>query len=92
LNRSGAVRQATAEYLANEDTFGEWIEDRCSLDPDNSESSAILFADWSLWCTANKEIAHTRKWFAHQLEARGCIPQRTAKARGFRGIVLKSNQ
>jgi putative DNA primase/helicase len=42
LNPPRAVLDATAGYLAAEDSIATWIEERCELDPNAWETSASL--------------------------------------------------
>jgi putative DNA primase/helicase len=89
LNPPAAVRKATAEYFAEQDLIGRWIEERCRLDRACWTSSASLFADWRRWSEANGETMHSPRWFAHELESHGIKPQRKSSARGFTGIGLQ---
>jgi putative DNA primase/helicase len=88
LNPPVAVRNATAAYLANEDSLGRWVEERCATDPLQWTSSSDLFSDWRSWCTQAGEREGSRKKFAQGLETRGFVPQRNRTGRGFFGISL----
>jgi len=90
LNPPAAVRDATDQYLAAEDSFANWIEE-CTQ-PANDwtfESSSDLFASWKAWAERAGEYVGSRKRFAGILEARGYAPKRTGKARGFEGIRIR---
>jgi len=88
LNPPGAVRDATANYLAAEDAMGRWLDERCKKNRDAWTASAELFADWARWCQLNDEAAGKPKQFAERLEARGFHFKRTNVARGFLGLSL----
>jgi putative DNA primase/helicase len=87
LNPPAIVRDATAKYLAAEDAFGRWLEERCVVESSAWASSSSLFADWKDWAERNGEYAGSQKRFSEQLEARGFQPERTREARGFIGIA-----
>jgi putative DNA primase/helicase len=88
------VRDATAEYFAGEDLFGQWIEDDCDAEIGNEwkwEPVGALFDGWSAFALGAKEKPGTKKAFSEQMQARGFV-RRTkghAKIRGFAGIRLK---
>lgn len=89
LNPPPMVAEATADYFAEEDTLGRWIEERCLLGPKHSGAVAHLFENWKQWCAQNEEHAGSAKQFSQNLEARGCTRQRSADARSFGGIALR---
>jgi putative DNA primase/helicase len=88
LNPPSIVTEATSDYLADEDTLGRWLEERCNLGKQNSATIAELFGDWSKWCGDNGEHRGSQKSFSQNLEARGFTRVRSAGARGFRGLDL----
>lgn len=88
LNPPVAVRDATGAYLANEDSVGRWLEERCVADPRHWTSSSALFNDWRAWCTQTGEMEGSQRKFAQDLETRGFVPQRNRTGRGFLGISL----
>jgi putative DNA primase/helicase len=90
LNPPAAVLDATAEYLAAEDSTAAWIAERCALDTNGWETSAALFASWKAWAELNGEFVGNRKQFAEKLECRGLRPRTLNKkgGRGFQGIRL----
>src|SRR6516164_2637112 len=48
------VRATTEEYFADEDTVGQWIEDRTDPEagPFAFTLSSVLFVSWKTWCEA----------------------------------------
>ena len=49
LNPPAAVVDATAAYLADEDTVARWVETNCELNPDHFSATAVLYRDWKTW-------------------------------------------
>jgi len=97
LNAPAIVRGATEEYLAAEDTLGQWLEECCNVGPELSSTVAELFRSWHSWWTqrGEEEIPYTNKsckWFSQELEKRGMVRDRTSTERIFRGLSLKPNE
>jgi putative DNA primase/helicase len=88
LNAPAAVRDATAAYLANEDSVGRWFEEHCVADPRAWTSSSSLFSNWKAWCAQAGEKEGSQRKFSQDLETRGFVPQRNRTGRGFLGISL----
>ncbi len=89
LNPPQAVREATDDYLAAEDSFAVWLEECTVLAQDwHFEKSADLFASYQAWAVRAGENPGTLKLFVGTLQARGYAPKRTGIARGFEGIQL----
>jgi putative DNA primase/helicase len=80
------VRIATSDYLAAEDSVATWIEDRCDVGPNESDTSANLFTSWASWANKAGEYVGSRKRLAQSLEAKGFFPARDASARKFNGL------
>ena len=89
LNPPAVVAEATADYFAEEDALGRWIEERCVLGANHCGAVGQLFANWKQWCAQNDEDAGSSKQFSQNLEARGYTRQRAANARRFKGIALR---
>ena len=70
LNPPATVRDATAAYLANEDSVGRWLEERCVADRRHWTLSGILFDDWRAWCTQAGERGVAKKVCARSRNAR----------------------
>ena len=91
LNPPESVVAATEKYLAAEDTFERWREERTTADPNAlGESGADLWQPWKCWAEAAGEFVRTQKLFSQTLEERGFVPGRqggTGK-RGYRGAQL----
>jgi putative DNA primase/helicase len=87
-----AVLDATRSYLADEDAFGRFFDERCTaaVDPEAVVEVRDLFASWREWCTAGGEFAGSTKRFSQLLEARGFERSKHPNNRRacFRGIQL----
>jgi putative DNA primase/helicase len=90
LDAPEIVRNATAEYLETEDAVGRWLDERCEVDTGHWTASGALFSDWRSWCAANGEQVGNHKRFTQAVQVRGFRLHKTREARGFSGIVLKS--
>jgi len=89
LNPPKIVRDTTDDYLAGEDSFAAWLEERTLPAPKWAfESSADLFESWKTWAEKAGEEVGSRKRFADMLQSRGYTPKRTSNKRGFEGICL----
>jgi putative DNA primase/helicase len=86
-----AVTEATAGYLAAEDTFGAWLDELIRVAPESaSETTADLFASWASYAQAAQEPVGSKKAFGHAIQARGFVPHRIGqdRTRGYKGIRL----
>jgi putative DNA primase/helicase len=90
LNPPATVRNATATYLAAEDSIGRWLEDDCISDKALWTPGAALILDHRWWCERNSEKPMSPKRLAQALEDRGFVPKRTTSARGFSGVGLRT--
>jgi putative DNA primase/helicase len=55
LTRPAVVVDATADYFAEQDTFSEWINDACTVEPKNDnrkETFTHLFQSWAAFAKA----------------------------------------
>jgi putative DNA primase/helicase len=92
LAPSAEILGASSAYLNDEDSIGQWISECCQLGEGHEESSSALFDSWKQWAEGSKENAGSQKAFAQELSSRPGIKQyRTARVRGFKGIVLLAN-
>jgi putative DNA primase/helicase len=91
LKPPAIVLDATAKYLAAEDSIGCWIEDHCLKDARRWSACGSLFADWIAWCKENGVREGSQKQFAQNLETHGFVSLRRREARGFAGVGLKTD-
>lgn len=92
LRRPKVVQAATAEYFAEQDTFGQWITDCCSVDPRAAETTNDLWDSWSSYAYSLGEDAGSRnRTFPETLAQRGFEPVSMVpgtRSRGYRGLRL----
>lgn len=74
LKRPESVAAATAEYFNYQDLVGQWLEDRCIVEPENHrrwETASGLFRSWSEYAQAANEFPGTQKGLASKLIRHG---------------------
>jgi putative DNA primase/helicase len=84
------VRKATAEYMSDQDTIGQWADEWITKDPKAFTLTRALFKSWKQWCDERNLTPGTETAFADSLKDRGYEHHRKTSGRGFKGIVLKS--
>ena len=94
LLRPAVVANATASYFAEQDVFGQWLEDTCDVEPGNPhkwETSAKLFASWTDYGKAAGEESGTAKTFSANMQARGLEKWKASKGvRVYRGVCFRA--
>jgi putative DNA primase/helicase len=85
------VRDATDQYLADEDTLAQWIDECCDCDKLYAESSAKLFESWKAWAEKTGEFVGIQRQFTQALKERGFTSYQESgtKRAMFRGIGLR---
>ena len=94
LLRPAVVRDATAEYLTEQDNVRTWVSECCDVGGRNiSDTSANLFKSWSAFAIANGEKPGTSRWFTQALQRLGYQSVKDTPGhrnkRGFLNIVVK---
>jgi putative DNA primase/helicase len=85
------VRDATADYLADQDTLEQWIEDCIDRsDPDAFTTSRNLFTSWKGWSGARNMRAGTETTFVESLAGKGYEQDRRNYGRGFKGLQINA--
>jgi putative DNA primase/helicase len=85
LNPPSAVQAATDDYQRDMDVIGQWIEDRCVLDPQATVPTGIVYDDYVRW--AQTQIG----WTLNNLKFRRNLTDRgfgAAKGTGGQRLVL----
>lgn len=80
---------ATEKYLADEDSFARWMEEKCIVSKGLQRASGDLWGSYKAWCDLNNEHAGAQKSFSQELEKRGFERAKVLQVRIFRGIDLK---
>lgn len=94
LGTPPAVSKATAEYREESDHIGEFIEDRCIIDTDQTATSSELWQAYQNWTEWNEETPLSRRSFGDRLKSRGLSAGRKghASAWTWRGIGLRATK
>ncbi len=93
LTPPSIVLEATESYLADEDTLGRFLQERCEVqdDPNAMEGLQELYASYKDWCGLSGEHVVSAKKFSQKLEDRKyerCHAPATRRS-AFRGIRLR---
>jgi putative DNA primase/helicase len=91
LTRPAIVASATDNYFADQDLFGQWLDEMCDLRSDYWESVATLFKSWGDYAKSAAEDAGTKKSFGGTMEKHGLLRDRKNKIRGFAGVRLQES-
>lgn len=90
LHEPRVVIEATAEYRAEMDRLGPYMEDRVLTGPRLSVLMTALYADYKLWCVDNDEEPVSKNLFGRMLTERGFGEGRdTRGGRTRTGLGLK---
>ena len=90
LNPPECVREASAEYLDEEDKAGRWLADCCVAAPDRRVSAGALYVSFREWCEeAGESFTPSQKWLARELKKRGFTPHNDGRARQWIGLGLR---
>jgi putative DNA primase/helicase len=91
LDPPQTVLASTQDYRNDMDVVGQWIAERCELDPNATIATREAFADYSLW--ADEEVGWTLKklTFRRHLSDRGFGAKKgSGGERMIRGLRLKT--
>jgi len=95
LVRPDAVVVETNAYFETQDTFGQWLEDECTIETGNTyrwEPAADLFQAWKTYADARGEAPGTQKAFGDRMASRGFESSRHTlrgrRQRSWTGINL----
>jgi putative DNA primase/helicase len=94
LTRPAAVTKATEQYFEDQDSFSEWISEKCNVGYGLSDTSKNLQGSWRSYQEENGEKPDGRSTFYDRLRAKGCRGPKQLSAfnkRGFEGIQLKAS-
>jgi putative DNA primase/helicase len=89
LTPPAAVVNATDKYLADEDSFAHWLEEKCITGKGLQRAAGDLWGSYKAWCDLNNEYAGAQKTFGQELEKRGFERKHTMYGALYRGIDLK---
>lgn len=96
LCKPASVIAATQDYFADQDVFGQFLDEQCDVERDNLnkfEGKVVLFNAWADYAKAAGEPAGTGKTFKELMRRRGFpepVQIKAIKTKGYRGICLNS--
>lgn len=88
LNPPAIVREATSQYLGEEDAIARWVEDCCITGAKEFGVGNNLWESWQHWATAANERVGSRKNFGMALESHGYPADKLGGYRGYVGLTL----
>ncbi len=91
LREPAQVTAATAEYRAESDALGRFIDQCCLTGPAMHVAASELFAAWQKWCAQEGEMPGTQTAFGRELSNRG-FDKRKAQRVTWHGIGLPTDQ
>ncbi len=86
------VRAKKEAYRQDQDVLGQFLADCCIIGASCSATAKELGAAYSQWCEANGERPISKTAFGKRLLERGFVAEHTKKARGWRGVGLKTDE
>ncbi len=76
-------------YRTESDLLGEFIGDKCNLNPNTKVEQAFLFHCWQSWCSANGVRYNSKASFTRRLNERGFVETKSNGNRYYGGIETK---
>jgi putative DNA primase/helicase len=92
LIRPDVVNVATANYFADQDTFGQWLDECCIVAIGNSmvkDSFKNLFDDWKVFAKNLGQDPGDSRRFKENMGRQGIVECRTNASRGYQFVRLK---
>ena len=83
-----AVAELSADYLADQDVLGQWLDECCRREAGGCEPSQMLHKNYTAWCDRNGAAADSPVKFSEKLVAAGFTKKRTAAGVLFYGIRI----
>ena len=91
LNPPDKVLRTVCGYREEKDLVAQWINEECIQDPTAKSLSKDLYNTYLDWTTANHSEPLSNNKFAKELERKGFIRVKTARANAWKGIGLLKN-
>jgi putative DNA primase/helicase len=93
LKMPATIREATLEYKKEMDTLGDFLGDRCDLNPKGKITSKELYQAYKEWTEENGEEILSPRMFGLLLNKRGfnqaLLKVNSKRVRGWKGVSLK---
>ncbi|WP_292295015.1 phage/plasmid primase, P4 family, partial [Marivita sp.] len=83
------VQEASAEYMDDEDTLGQFLADETTADSGGFVSNADLHVRFAYWCEKQGLRPWTQHTLTKEMKSRGFEVYRRTNARGFVGVRLR---
>jgi len=74
------MKKEVDAYHSESDIIGQWLMERCAVDPNATTASSALYADYANWCRANGHHASSQTLLGRRLSERGFAKRSGAKA------------
>ena len=85
-----SIEAKRASYRKETDILGQWISERCELDPTAVTRQAELFENYRHWMMQeNHKAAGSGTAFGRKLDSRGILRGENDKGRTVHGLRLK---
>jgi putative DNA primase/helicase len=89
LNPPDCVMDATKEYRQDEDTIGQFIDERCEIRENAEIKASELYAAYKEWCEKGKYYTFNQKRFGSEIKSR--FDSYKPKAVHYIGIKLSDS-
>lgn len=83
------IRAASAEYRTEMDIIGEFLDDRCKVDPKEHCPVIELYASYTAWCEESGERPLTKRGFGLRLNDRGFQVSKLGGGKSWSGLGLR---
>lgn len=70
LPAPACVREATEEYIDEQDVMSSFISEHCVIGPQYTASATFIYAAYTQWCEENNERDRGKTWFGLKLGKR----------------------
>jgi len=84
------IQDAVAEYKAEMDVLGQWIEENCTLAPEHTVSASTAYDDYKRWALANGYFPLSANTFGRRLKEKH--PRKRTNAGAFYTGLRTKNQ
>lgn len=82
------ILNATAEYRADQDILGLWIEEECEIGAQHSQANSTLYYNYKVWCEKNSNKPASNKTFSQRLSERGFDKRKSDGTMHWSGIRI----
>jgi phage/plasmid-associated DNA primase len=83
------VAGATAAYRKEQDTLGNFLEDRCFVGEMYADSAKNIYNEYRQWAVENGFSPWSKKRLGQKLTERGFVEERTMSERKRAGLAMR---